>query len=210
MARAGSVDDRLLSFLKFRGGQTAAIIAHHLGMTVPGLRKHLNRHLEAKLVAFTDEVGHVGRPRRIWQLTPKAQARFPDSHAVLTLELIETARKAFGDDGLNRMIALRETETRERYAAALAKADTLRKKVAKLVALRSSEGYMAQWQGLADGSILLIENHCPICAAAAQCQGLCRSELQTFRAVLGPAIRIERTDHILAGARRCAYRIAAA
>jgi predicted ArsR family transcriptional regulator len=57
------------------------------------------------------------------------------------------------------------------------------------------------------GSFLLVENHCPICAAAAACQGLCRSELAVFRAVLGTEIAIERIDHILAGARRCAYRI---
>ena len=51
-------------------------------------------------------------------------------------------------------------------------------------------------------SFLLVENHCPICAAAAACQGLCRSELAIFRAVLGDDVTVERTDHILAGARR--------
>src|SRR5260370_300875 len=61
-----------------------------------------------------------------------------------------------------------------------------------------------------DGSMLLAENHCPICAAASTCQGLCREELSLFRAVLGDKARVERTDHILAGARRCAYRITAA
>jgi predicted ArsR family transcriptional regulator len=56
-------------------------------------------------------------------------------------------------------------------------------------------------------SFLLVENHCPICAAAAVCQGLCRSELTAFRAVLGDDVSIERVDHILTGARRCAYRV---
>lgn len=57
------------------------------------------------------------------------------------------------------------------------------------------------------GGFLLIENHCPICAAAAACQGLCRSELAVFRAVLGSDVVVDRVDHILAGARRCAYRV---
>jgi predicted ArsR family transcriptional regulator len=65
---------------------------------------------------------------------------------------------------------------------------------------------MAEWSR-ADGGFLLIENHCPICAAAAVCQGLCREELSLFRRVLGSEVRVERTDHVLAGARRCAYRI---
>ena len=59
----------------------------------------------------------------------------------------------------------------------------------------------------ARGSFLFVENHCPICAAAAACQGLCRSELAIFRAVLGTEFTVERVEHILAGARRCAYRI---
>ena len=32
---------------------------------------------------------------------------------------------------------------------------------------------------------------------------------EVFREALGPEITVERTDHILAGARRCAYRITA-
>ncbi len=66
---------------------------------------------------------------------------------------------------------------------------------------------MADWSPDPGGGFLFVENHCPICAAAAACQGFCRAELMVFRAVLGPDVAIERTDHILAGARRCAYRI---
>ena len=56
-----------------------------------------------------------------------------------------------------------------------------------------------------DGSWTLVENHCPICAAAEVCQGLCAGELELFRRVLGA--RVERTEHLLDGARRCVYRI---
>ena len=79
----------------------------------------------------------------------------------------------------------------------------------KLAKLRVEEGYMAESRPAPDGSLLLIENHCPVCAAARACQGLCRSELEIFRALL-PGASVERVDHILAGARRCAYRIEAA
>jgi predicted ArsR family transcriptional regulator len=59
-----------------------------------------------------------------------------------------------------------------------------------------------------DGSVLLVENHCPICAAARVCQNFCRSELDVFSRVLGPSVRVERTEHQVAGGRRCVYRIA--
>jgi predicted ArsR family transcriptional regulator len=74
-----------------------------------------------------------------------------------------------------------------------------------LAAIRREQGYMAECVTRTDGSLLLRENHCPICVAAKSCQGLCREELGLFRAVLGPRAHVERTDHILAGASRCAY-----
>ena len=68
---------------------------------------------------------------------------------------------------------------------------------------------MAEWRKDGDG-FLLLENHCPICTAATACQGFCRSELKIFRDALGADVAVERVEHILAGARRCAYRIARA
>ena len=55
----------------------------------------------------------------------------------------------------------------------------------------------------------MLENHCPIWAAATTCQGFCTTELDLFRAVLGPHIAIELLEHIVSGDRRCAYRIKA-
>lgn len=202
-------EDRILRFLKFRGSQTTPAIARHLKITLPGARKHLSALLEAGLVGFADEAGSVGRPKRSWQLTALADRRFPDSHAALTVEMIGAVRSVFGEDGLDRLIEAREGETERRYSAALSGLGDTGKKVARLAELRSEEGYMADWQVLPDGAYLLCENHCPICAAARLCQGFCRSELQVFRTALGPSVTVERAEHILAGARRCAYRIGA-
>ena len=56
---------------------------------------------------------------------------------------------------------------------------------------------------------LLIEDHCPICAAASTCQGFCRSELALFRRCLGEEAEVDRSEHLLSGARRCVYRVRA-
>jgi predicted ArsR family transcriptional regulator len=125
------------------------------------------------------------------------------------VQLIGAIRSAFGESALDRIIRGRESEIRRGYRAALADAPTLAARVARLAELRAREGYMAEWRRDGDG-FLLVENHCPICAAASACQGFCRSELEIFRAALGPDAAVERVEHILAGARRCAYRIARA
>lgn len=66
---------------------------------------------------------------------------------------------------------------------------------------------MAHAERRSDGSYLLIENHCPICAAAQACQGFCANELALLRETVGNGARVERVDHLIEGARRCAYRI---
>jgi predicted ArsR family transcriptional regulator len=87
--------------------------------------------------------------------------------------------------------------------------DTLQQRVEALAAMRTDERYMAEVQAQADGAFLLIEKHCPICAAAVACTGLYGKELEVFRAVLGPNVVSERTEHMVVGAHRCAYWVAA-
>lgn len=201
--------DRILFHLKSRGPAETLGLAGALNISRQAVLQHLERLVGDGLVSHRDERRGVGRPRRIWSLTPAAQARFPDTHAQLTLEMLAAVRAEFGEAGVERMIARREAATAESYDQAMADAEGLEARVACLAEIRTAEGYMADWSPDPGGGFLLVENHCPICAAAAACQGFCRAELMVFRHVLGPGVAIERTDHILAGARRCAYRITA-
>lgn len=201
-----SAEDRLLYVLKSRGAQTARDAGQALGITTAGAQQQLARLREHELVAAEDRREGRGRPRRYWRLTAAGHARFPDRHSDLTLGLLQSTERVFGREGLERLIADRESQALADYRTRLTGATSLEERLAQLADIRSREGYMAQWQRVEDGWVL-VENHCPVCAAAAACQGLCRSELSLFRRALGPEARVERTDHILAGARRCAYRI---
>lgn len=203
-----SSEERILYLLKSRGPQTAADIAGRLEMTSVGARKHLQRLEQEGLVGFEARRETVGRPKHVWSLTEAGHGRFPDAHSDLTLDLLRAVRREFGETGLERLIARREAETLAAYREALEDCANLQERVEGLAALRGREGYMAEWRAEDDGSFLLVENHCPVCAAARECQGLCRSELEVFQAVLGAEVEVTRGDHILAGARRCAYRIA--
>lgn len=191
--------------LKMHGALTAAALGKQVGTSGEAARQQLVRLAEEGLVAAGSTPSGVGRPTQKWSLTPAAQARFPDTHAALTVQLLDIIREKLGETALDRIIAKREEDTRAAYEAALADCGSLRERVAALTGLRSGEGYMAEWQETGDGALLLVENHCPICAAATSCQGFCRAELQVFRTVLGPEAQVERTEHIVKGGRRCSY-----
>lgn len=204
-----TADERILFALKTKGAMTAQRLAHFLKVSSVAVRKQLSRLEESHLVQFQEEARGPGRPERVWRLTEKGHGRFPDSHSDLTLDLISSIRRIFGEEGLDRLIGQREQTMKTSYENAVNAHSDLEERVVALARIRAREGYMAEVEPLDDGTFLLIENHCPICAAATACQGFCRSELSVFKAVLGPQTRVERTDHILAGARRCAYRIEA-
>lgn len=205
---AASPADRLLHLLKTRGPQLASEAGVVLGTTGEAARQQFVKLAASGLVEARSEVRGVGRPTQVWHLTEAGHARFPDAHSELTVQLLQTVRETFGEAAIERLIEVREQQTRDLYLREMQGAATLQARVERLVALRAHEGYMAEWSEQPDGALILVENHCPICAAATACQGFCRAELEVFEQVL--LARVERVEHILLGARRCAYRITAA
>jgi predicted ArsR family transcriptional regulator len=199
--------DQILFLLKTRGPRTAQQLADLLALTSMGTRRHLEAAEASGLVRHEDVAEKVGRPARRWLLTDAGHARFPDRHADLTLQLITQVRALFGEEGMDKLIAAREQASEAFYRDAIGADAALPERVQALAMARDVEGYMAEVEAQADGALLLVENHCPICAAARECQNFCRSELDVFRRVLGADCSVVREEHILAGARRCAYRI---
>ena len=145
----------------------------------------------------------------LWKLSKSGHNRFPDSHAQTALELIDVIRSSLGEESLNQLIDSRSEKVEASYRAQLdAAAPELQQRIERLAQLRSEEGYMAEVRLLPDGW-MLIENHCPICSAAASCQHFCKSELEIFQRLFENEATVARTDHLLKGARRCAYKITA-
>ena len=177
-------------------------------MTTMGVRQHLAELEKKALIDQTDEEKQTrGRPVHLWKLTQLGHGQFPDTHSQVTVELIDVIRNTLGEEKLEQIIDQRNLQQQVHYQAAIdAAGKELQPRIECLCQLRSDEGYMAEIRLLPDGW-LLIENHCPICAAAESCQQFCRSELAMFRSLLGDSASVERVDHLLSGARRCAYKI---
>jgi iron-sulfur cluster biosynthesis transcriptional regulator SufR len=199
----------IVKLLKQEGPMDANALANSLAISAMAVRQHLYALHEEHLVTYQEEPRPMGRPAKLWQLTSVADRLFPDGYAELTLSLIDSMTEAFGEEGLERLLEIRSRQQIEAYQEQLPQSGSLSQRLEALAALRADEGYMAEIQSLADGSFLLVENHCPICAAATACTKLCRKELEVFQSVLGQDAVIERTEHIVAGARRCAYQVSA-
>ncbi len=202
--------DRILYAFKARGPQTASDLGRELGITPVAVRQHLDRLSQDGLLVFEDRRETVGRPKRYWSLSGKGHDRFPDRHADLTLDMIGAVRELYGDEGLERVVSRRERNMFDSYESKISSGRSLGDKLRLLAKCRSAEGYMAEVTRAGTGDYVFTENHCPICAAAKVCQGFCRSELEIFSRLFEGEAHWERTEHIVAGARRCAYRVSKA
>ncbi|PXA71531.1 MULTISPECIES: helix-turn-helix transcriptional regulator [Vibrio] len=198
--------ERILHTIKREGAVTAKQVANDLRITTMGARQHLQSLEEEGILIFYDVKVKVGRPTRHWSLTKKGHDQFADRHGELTIQMIDAVEHLFGQDGLAKVTAERESQTLQHYQQALLACDDLTTKLHTLVKLREQEGYMAELE-CTEWGYLLIENHCPICRAAKRCPALCASELNVFKQLLGPECHIERSEHIIEGQHRCAYRI---
>jgi predicted ArsR family transcriptional regulator len=199
---------RLLDELKTGGPRTATELSEALAITPTAARMHLSAlEDEGLVVAVVTPADGPGRPARRWTLTPRASRLFPDRHGDLTVQLLEAIEATAGEAGLDAVLAARDQRQREAYASAMDD-DGVAGRLEALATARTAEGYMAEVLPAADADgWLFVEHHCPICEAAATCMGLCRSELETFRAVLGDDVEVERTEHLLSGGERCVYRV---
>lgn len=197
----------IINTLKQQGATDAQELASSLGISAMAVRQHLYALQEEKLVTYHEEAREMGRPAKLWQLTSGADRLFPDGYAELTLSLINSVKEAFGEAGLERLLDVRTGHQIEAYRALIPHQEPLEQKLEALASLRTEEGYMAEIQSLNDNTFVLIENHCPICAAATACTGLCARELEIFQTVLGEGVVVQRTEHIVSGERRCVYKV---
>lgn len=199
----------ILVRLRTSGPASPAILASAIGASRTGVLAHLRELEEAGLVR-REAVRHgIGRPRHVYDVTDAAQDLLPTAYDGLAAGLLEAVEEVGGEGLLGQVLAARRRLLGDRIAARMAArvpADApLIDRVRELAAMQDEQGYLADAQPEADGSVRLVEHNCAILHAAAGRPVACAEELELFADVLGA--RVVRTSHIPAGDRACSYRI---
>ncbi|WP_289139317.1 metalloregulator ArsR/SmtB family transcription factor [uncultured Brevibacillus sp.] len=195
----------IVNLLKQNGSMDALHLANQLGVTGMAVRQHLYNLQEERLVTFTEESRAMGRPAKMWTLTPEANRLFPDGYAELTISLIDSMKEAFGDEGLEKLLEIRKRNQVQDYQSKAPASLPLKEQLQAFADSRTNEGYMAEVIENSDGTYCYVEKHCPICEAAKACSNFCKKELEMFEQVIGDGVEIERGEHILKGDNRCVY-----
>ncbi|MCX6904366.1 MAG: transcriptional regulator, partial [Verrucomicrobia bacterium] len=199
----------IVGILKLEGPADSVALASRLGVSSMAVRQHLYALRDDRIVTYEEQPRPMGRPAKMWRLTRAAAGLFPDTHAALACALLQATGKIFGPKGLAQVVRQCAHNQIESYRQRIPQNGSPQKRLKALASILSEEGYMAEVETRKDGSFLLIQNHCPISTAANVCAKLCDAELELFQGVLGEGLVVQRLEHMVAGTRRCAYRIQA-
>ena len=198
----------VLHAVRHIGDATVDEVAEYLGITVSGARQHLSALSDDGLVATTETSRGTrirGRPRLTYHATELADAVFPKAYAALTNELLGYLAEE-STETIDRLFARRRDERINNALTRLATRRSLGAKVEELARILDEDGYLATSERVGRDHFRVIEHNCAITAVARRYGQACTSELDFIRAAL-PEARVERTSHMIEGARHCAYDI---
>jgi predicted ArsR family transcriptional regulator len=188
------------------GDATVDEVADHLGITVSGARQHLAALAADGLVASTEVPrSSRGRPRLTYHATDLADALFPKAYAALTNDLLGYLAEE-STDAVDRLFARRRDDRISNARRRLDGRRSLAAQVDELARILDEDGYVATAERVGRDRFRLVEHNCAITDVARRYGQACSSEIDFIRAVL-PEADVERTSHIIDGARHCAYEI---
>ncbi len=201
-AELSSAQRHVLVALKRRGEASADELAESLGITPSGVRQHLAVLRSAGLAVSRQERGRSGRPVDLYHGTDLGETLFAGASGDLSLELLGHIEEE--DPDLVARVFERRRRHRVEQAGEQLVGKNLDEKVAILAKILDAEGYLADFDKLADGTYQINLHSCPIWAVASRYGHACTTELEFLRELL-PEAEIERGAHKAAGAYVCGY-----
>ena len=189
--RAAGTRQRLTQLLRVQGEAAVGTLADRLGLTTLAVRKHLEALQKGGLVRYRTEARPIGRPRRLYSLTPLANDLFPQAYDQLAADVLDQVRAESGGSAVGRLFESLGERLYRRYSVPMEGMD-LAARVHKLAALRDQDGFMARCRQDADGGWVISEHNCPFRRVVDANPEICAAELCLFADLLQADVQRRR------------------
>ncbi|HBL11117.1 MAG TPA: iron-sulfur cluster biosynthesis transcriptional regulator SufR [Cyanobacteria bacterium UBA11162] len=210
-----STKQDILQHLLKQDHATAQALAEALEISPQAIRRHLKDLETEELIEYQSVSVGMGRPQHVYQLSRKGRDRFPNHYGEFAVSLLDTLTETVGKEQVSTILQKQWERKAMEYRQRVGRG-SVKERVAKLVELRQSEGYMAEWYAVESSNLtngvseqfMLKEHNCAISNVAESFPSVCGHELEMFAAVLPDCI-VERTHWINNGEHECGYLIKA-
>jgi predicted ArsR family transcriptional regulator len=207
----GQTRDSVARLIVESGPISAAQIAHELGLTPAGIRRHLDA-LVADGYASTREARPTakrGRPAREYVLTDAGHAQWASSYGDLATSAMSFLAEQLCPQAIREFAQRRVADLEARYAPQVAAAGPeLTARTDALAQALSRDGYAASTRQIPGGAGLghqLCQGHCPVQQVAEQFPELCEAETDVISRLLG--VHVQRLATLATGAHVCTTHI---
>lgn len=193
----------VLAVLKRHGEATADELAGALEISPSAVRQHLGALRATGLIEARQVRGSRGRPADRYRATERTETMFVGDDD-LSIELLAHVEEEDPE------LVTRVFERRRRHLVDTARdrldGDTIERRIAQVTELMDAQGYLCDYEEVANGHYRINLHNCAIWSVARRFRQACASELEFLRGVL-PDAAVERVTHKTAGAHTCAYDI---
>jgi len=206
-----STKQAILQLLQKEGQKTASELAEALEISPQAIRRHLKELEDGGLIEHKQVQIGMGRPQHLYKLSRKGRDRLPNRYDDFAISLLDTLSETVDKEQFSTILQKQWQRKAQEYRQRLGKG-SLEKRVAKLVQMRQTEGYMAEWHtlkpednnGNGDTHYVIIEHNCAISQVAQSFPTICGHELEMFAIALDDC-HVERTHWLNDGEHQCGY-----
>lgn len=194
----------ILEALKKSEGLPISDLARELGMSYMGVKQHCmtlekKGYLEVWRVPRSES--GVGRPEKLYRLTPKAAPFFPQAGIELTLAFMEVVREQFGDTAPEKLLFRYFHKRTEQWRRKVAVGKSLVERCTRYVHLWEKEGASARVHHEGGEGLRIEEFHNPLTSIYEQYPSARRFELQMMEQLLATKVTTQERQIGKAGER---------
>ena len=172
-----------------RGPLTAGQIAHELGMTAAGVRRHLEQLESAGEVEgrSSARAGSRGRPARAFALTTSGRADGTHAYDGLAGDALAELRRLGGPSAVTEFARRRVRATLGHIPPARGPEDVDRA-TREIAEALSAAGYAASVEDAGPG-VQICQHHCPVWHVASRFPELCEAEQEVVSEIVGTHVQ---------------------
>lgn len=192
----------ILDLLKRSTGLPVKDLAKAMKMSYMGVKQHC---LELEKKGFLDtwrRPGEVGRPEKLYRLTAKAAAFYPEAGNELTLEILHSIQQIYGPSAPDKLLFNHFAKKTEAYLKKV-KGRSTSERATAFAKLRNLEGHCAEVEYDPQAGFRLVEYHHPMKEIATAFPSIRQMETQMIQKIL--MTDVQRVEERASGLTKVAW-----
>ena len=177
----------IILHLKRSTGLTVKELSLEMKMSYMGVKQHCVELEKRKLADSWRRPKPTGRPEKVYRLTRRADALFPQRGNEWVLELLEAAEQVFGERAAAKLLFTQFQRRNARWRVAMT-GESVAARVRELTRLRVAEGYLTLFR-TGEGGLEMVDHHDPCALVAERFPLVHQLDRESVEELLGVPVR---------------------